>query len=75
MPKGVYQHKSLSEETKKKISEIKKGRKLSEETKQKISEGMRGKPHPWSKGEKNMNWNGGKQEQECKFCGKKFLIK
>lgn len=39
MPKGVYKHKKLSEETKAKIGSYFRGRKLSEEHKKKIKEG------------------------------------
>lgn len=43
---GMY-GKNHTEETKKKISKINKGRRLSEETKKKISEAISGENHPW----------------------------
>lgn len=51
MPKGVYQHKPLSKETKKKLSEAKKGNKNglgyqhTEEARRKISKSRKGKHH------------------------------
>lgn len=50
MPSGVYQHKPVSEDTKKKISIARRGVKLSEETKRKMSNFWRGKPRPYLKG-------------------------
>lgn len=58
----------FSEETKKKMSESRKGIKYSEETKRKIGEASKGRKHSLkarrkmgvaSKGEKNFNWKGG----------------
>lgn len=49
MPSGVYEHKKLSEEHKKKISNSLKGRelhKIDEETKKKISDKLKGKALP-----------------------------
>ena len=54
MPKGVYKHKKLSEETKAKIGSYFRGRKLSEEHKKKISE-----THWDTHRENNPNWKGG----------------
>lgn len=51
--------KKHSEETKKKMSEVQKGRILSEEHKRKISEAHRGKPKPYRSGVNNPNWKGG----------------
>ncbi len=42
MPIGVYQHKHLSKETKRKISEVLKGRKFTKETRKKLSEARKG---------------------------------
>lgn len=49
MPTGVYKHKPLSEETKRKIGNAHLGYKHSEETKRKISESHKG-IIPWMKG-------------------------
>ena len=49
MPRGVYEHKKLSEEHKKKISNSLKCRqlhKIDEETRKKISDKLKGKPLP-----------------------------
>lgn len=43
MPTGIYKHKPFNEETKKKMSEIKKDKSLSAEHKRKISVGKKGK--------------------------------
>lgn len=43
MPKGVYKRKPMSEKTKKKMSESRKGRVVSKETRKKISESNKGK--------------------------------
>lgn len=43
---GMY-GRTHTEDVKKKISKINKGRKLSEETKSKISESIKGENHPW----------------------------
>jgi len=42
MPRGIYEHKQLSEETKHKLSEFRKGKHLSDEAKRKVSEARRG---------------------------------
>ena len=59
MPTGIYEHKPLSEEHKRHISESAKkngfgkwmkGRKLSEETRRKLSIVRKGRKAPWAKG-------------------------
>ena len=44
MPKGVYKHRSLSEETRRRIGSSNKGRVFSEETRKKISKSLMGHP-------------------------------
>lgn len=70
MPKGIYKHKQLSEKTKKKMSEARKGhigymlgKKHTEETKIKMSLAHKGKKLTEEhknkiKGDKNPNWKG-----------------
>jgi len=72
MPKGIYQHKPHSEETKRKIRKRNLGQKRSEKTKRKVSEAttMSYIRNPdllrirseMSRGEKNSNW----QNNKCK---------
>ena len=71
MPTGIYPHKSLSEITKRKISQAHKGKILSETTKRKLSQIEKGRHNssktefkkghiPWSKGKKgHVAWNKG----------------
>lgn len=56
MPKGVYKHKKLSEEHKKKIVSAGTGRKVFPETRQKISNSLLG--HKGLVQEKNPSWKG-----------------
>ena len=68
MPKGIYQHKSLSEETKKKMSKIRKGKSISWGNKIRISKLKSGYKHSEEtkkkislslKMENHPNWQGG----------------
>lgn len=68
MPKGVYLHKKLSEETKRKISEAHKGRKtgfalnpiFTEEHRKKISEALKGEKNPMKRSEVKEKFKGDK---------------
>lgn len=71
MPTGIYQHKPCSEETKTKISLVKKGHLVSSETRKKISDRQKGNNNspktnfkkgniPWNKG---LSWNNETREK------------
>lgn len=70
---GYWKGKTLSEGTKMKMSEKRKGRKPmlgkkhSEETKKKISKIQKGKAKPWQIGKKNHQWKGGITSENVKI--------
>ena len=55
MPSGIYQHKPLSEEHKRRIGEVQIGKKLSIETKKKMSKRMMGNTFGFKKGQVSFN--------------------
>lgn len=67
MPKGIYFHKPLSEEHKKKLSIVLKGKKITEETKRKISQAKKGKKRPTFS--KEWRENIGKRQKGHKHYG------
>ena len=64
MPTGIYPHKPLSEEHKRKISKANKGRPISREHREKISRALKGRPshNPYKKGSAHWMWKGGRRE-------------
>jgi len=78
MPTGIYKHKPLSEEHKRKLSEAhkgqtawNKGKYLSKEHRQKLSEAHRGKIS-WNKGKKNLSITGDKNPAKKSEVRKKI---
>lgn len=74
MPKGIYNHKPHSEETRKKIGEKSKGRRHSEESKKKM--GKLGESHPRWMGENAKKISKHEyvakhkpKSKTCEFCG------
>jgi len=65
MPSGIYQHKSHSEETKRKISLANRGKRKSEEHRKKLSEAFKGSKHTLGK-----HWNLSREvrEKRSKVC-------
>ena len=62
-------HKNISEETRKKMSEAKKGKHVSEETRNKMSEAKKGNTNT-----KGMHWfNNGKENKLCYECPDGFV--
>ena len=62
-------HKNISEETRKKMSEAKKGKHVSEETRNKMSEAKKGNTNT-----KGMHWfNNGKVNKLCYECPDGFV--
>ena len=70
--------KTHSEEIRKKISELHKGKKLTEKHKKKISESIKGKKNPMfgkdRKGEKNGMYGKKQKRLFCAFCNKNISI-
>ena len=73
--------KKLSEETKRKLSRVLKGRKkppFTKEHKRKLSEALKGKSQPWNAGEKCHFWKGGMMKKipaKCVVCSKINFIR
>jgi hypothetical protein len=55
MPSGIYQHKPLSEEHKRRIGEVQTGRKLSEKQREQMSKRMMGNTLGFKKGQVSFN--------------------
>lgn len=79
--KKRFENNPMSKATKRKISEVLKGKNkppFTEEHRKKLSEALRGKPQPWNAGEKSHFWRGGAMKKvlvKCVICGKINLIR